>query len=189
MKSTTYAAHMVQRCKDGSGATLTLANAMHTPVSKKKQKSNLSNILQIFIKITLSFHFGAAARTSLVHLSAYSLKFLLNKSASLPAVASKALASNPFLAQANLGVRTSFGTPLTSPLGTNKPKMGIASHSESGSFPRVPSWMASMMALVYLRLQRSPVPYSPPTQPVLMSQASAWYFSNFAASSSAYTNG
>merc|ERR1712070_831510 len=103
---------------------------MHAPCQQKTQKATLSNMLQIVKNAnrTLFNHFGAAARTSLVHLSAYSLKFLLNKSASLPAVASNALASKPFLAQASLGVNTSFGTPLTSPFGTKRPKMGIASH-------------------------------------------------------------
>merc|ERR1711865_1116668 len=84
-------------------------------------------------------HFGAAARTSLVHLSAYSLKLLLNKPASFFAVASNAAASRLFLAQANFGVKTSLGTPFTSFFGTRRPKIGIASHSESGSLPSVPS--------------------------------------------------
>merc|ERR1712048_651197 len=101
---------------------------------------------------------GPAATTSAVHLSAYVAKFLTKRPAKFLAALSNSASERPLLAQAALGFRISIGTGPTAAFGVFKPKIGIVSHASSGRFLRESSWMASMMARVYLRLQRLPVP-------------------------------
>merc|ERR1719510_2855640 len=124
-----------------------------------------------------------------VHLSANSLKLFWNKPARFSAVFRNSSALLPAFTHASSGRRMWLGTSLTPFFGTFKPKMGISSHSVSGSDARVPSWMASMSCLVYFRLQRSPTPYGPPTQPVFTRYAEAPTLSSLAANISAYTYG
>merc|ERR1719215_641487 len=102
--------------------------------------------------------FGAAASTSGEHCDENSSKFLRKRPAKLTAVFWNSSSLLPDDFHANWGFRMFVGTPLTSLLGSFRPKTGISSHSDSGKLARVPSWMASMSALVYLRLQRSPTP-------------------------------
>jgi hypothetical protein len=59
----------------------------------------------------------------------------------------------------------------------------------NSALAKLPSWMASMMARVYLSGHRLPVPYLPPVHPVLMSQQLACVSSIFWANMLAYLEG
>lgn len=116
-------------------------------------------VYRIYLLIFIFQIFGMAALVSASALLSQILKFLANDCPNFFKVSSYSFLSF----QVFLGFKISVGTPSIA-FGMWNPKTGNFSHSMLSNYP---SWIASMILLVILRLILFPTPYFPPDHPVL----------------------